>query len=178
MDATIVASSRTRPAPQEAANGTAPDADASYTRNHHRFFYGYKAHLSTDGEHNLIRRAITTTAGRQDAHLLPEVTPPDAGTVYADKAYDTLANKPWLQDHGLTNGILKKGAYTIHLSDQDHEDNRHKNCIRKHIERVFGHFKLWLGYRRVRYLGLAKNQLELTLKAPAYNLTRLANIIA
>ena len=42
---------------------------------------------------------------------------------------------------------------------------------------------LWLSLatsrhlRRVRYLGLARNQLELTLKAVAYNLKRLVRII-
>jgi IS5 family transposase len=32
-------------------------------------------------------------------------------------------------------------------------------------------------YQRLRYLGLAKNRLELTLKAVAYNLKRLAGIL-
>ena len=49
--------------------------------------------------------------------------------------------------------------------------------MRRNIERIFGHLKQWQGYRRVRYLGLVKNQLELTLKAVAYNLKRLAKII-
>jgi len=43
------------------------------------------------------------------------------------------------------------------------------------IERIFGHWKRSQGYRIVRYLGLVKNQLELTLKAVTYNLRRLVS---
>lgn len=60
---------------------------------------------------------------------------------------------------------------------EDHQENWLKGRVRQQIERIFAHFKQWQSYRRVRYLGLAKNQLELTLKAIAYNLKRLANIL-
>ena len=50
--------------------------------------------------------------------------------------------------------------------------------MRANIERVFAHLKKWQDYRRVRYLGLIRNQLELTLKAVAYNLKRMAKIMA
>ena len=49
--------------------------------------------------------------------------------------------------------------------------------MRRQIERISAHLKKWQHYRRVRYLGLARNQLELTLKAVAYNLKRLVRII-
>ena len=77
----------------------------------------------------------------------------------------------------MVSGIAKKGAHHIKLSGQDRENNRTKGRIRAHIERIFAHLKTWQNYRRVRYLGLAKNQLELTLKAVAYNLKRMANIL-
>ena len=44
------------------------------------------------------------------------------------------------------------------------------------IERIFGHWKRCQGYRIVRYIGLVKNQLELTLKAVTYNLRRLVTL--
>ena len=52
-----------------------------------------------------------------------------------------------------------------------------KGLVRRNIERVFGRLKQWQGYRRARYLGLAKNQQELTLKAVTCNLKRLVKII-
>jgi len=175
VDATIVESSRQRPSREAAAAGTAPDAHASYTRNNHRSFYGYKAHISSDGEHQLIRQAVISTAKVQDAHMFERVAPADTKIIYADKAYDTLANQAWLREQGIANGILK-GAYHIRLTAKDIAANQKKGGVRRKIERIFAHLKKWQHYRQVRYLGLARNQLELTLKAVAYNLKRMVKI--
>jgi len=178
VDATIIESSRKRPDRQAAKDGTAPDAQASYTRKYGCSYYGYKAHVSSDAEHQLIRTALISTAKVQDPHMFERVAPADSQHIYADKIYDTKANQAWLRARNIHSGIQKKGAHHIKLSAQDHQDNRVKGRVRQQIERIFAHFKQWQFYRRVRYLGLAKNQLELTLKAVAYNLKRLANILA
>jgi IS5 family transposase len=177
VDATLVESSRKRPDAQAAREGRAPDADASYTRKYNQSFYGYKAHVSSDGEHQLIRAAVISTAKVQDAHVFERIAPPDTQKIYGDKAYDTKANQAWLQQHGIQSGISKKGAHHIKLTERDRQNNRRKQRVRGHIERIFAHLKKWQHYRRVRYLGLARNQLELTLKAVAYNLKRLVGIM-
>jgi transposase, IS5 family len=178
VDATLVESSRKRPDAQAARTGQAPDADARYTRKYSQSYYGYKAHVSSDGEHQLVRTAVISSANANDADLLERVAPTDASRLYADKAYDTKANAAWLRQHGIESQIAKKGAHHIKLTEQDHADNRRKSRVRGGIERIFAHWKQWQHYRRVRYLGLAKNQLELTLKAVAYNLKRLVGILA
>jgi transposase, IS5 family len=178
VDATLIESSRKRPNAQMARQGKAPDADARYTRKYHQSYYGYKAHVSSDGEHQLIRTAIISPANANDADLLEHVAPLDSGSLYADKAYDTKVNQAWLQAQGIENQIIKKGAHHIKLTEQDQQENRRKSRVRRGIERIFAHWKKWQHYRRVRYLGLARNQLELTLKAVAYNLKRLAGIPA
>jgi IS5 family transposase len=177
VDATIIESSRQRPEVEAAKNGTAPDADASYTRKHGRSYYGYKAHVSSDAEHQLIRTAVLQTAKVQDGHVFAAVAPPESQAIYADKIYDTKRVRAWLAERGIANQVLKKGAHHIKLSEQDHQNNRVKSGVRQNIERIFAHLKQWQHYRRVRYLGLAKNQLELTLKAVAYNLKRWAKIV-
>jgi len=176
VDATLVESSRKRPEVKAVAEGRAPDADATYTRNHRRSFYGYKAHVSSDGEQQLIRTALITTASAQEAHYLERIAPTDTEEIYGDKAYDTKANKAWLRKQGIRSRLMKKGAHHIKLSTWDRRNNRSKARVRRHIERIFAHLKHWQCYRRVRYLGLARNQLELMLKAVAYNLKRLATI--
>lgn len=177
IDATLVESSRKRPNKELAAQGLAPDADASYTRKNKRSYYGYKAHISSDAQHQLIRTALISTAKVQDAHVFERVAPADSEEIYADKAYDTKANKAWMRTRKIRNGIEKKGALHIKLTDWDHRSNRRKRKVRRHVERIFAHLKKWQHYRKVRYLGLARNQLELTLKAVAYNLKRLAGIV-
>jgi IS5 family transposase len=177
VDATLVESSRKRPDAQAAREGRAPDADASYTRKYNQSFYGYKAHVSSDGEHQLIRAAVISTASQYDGEVFRQVAPAGSEVIYADKAYDTKLNQAWLRAHGIRNGILKKEAHHIQLTAEDRENNHQKSLVRRQIERVFAHLKKWQHYRRVRYLGLARNQLELTLKAVAYNLKRLAGIL-
>jgi len=177
VDATLVESSRKRPEAQAAREGRAPDADASYTYKHSRSYYGDKAHVSSDGEHQLIRAAVLSTAKVQEAHVFERIAPADTQAIYGDKAYDTKANRAWLQARGIQSGIAKKGAHHIKLTEQDRQDNRAKRRVRAQIERIFAHLKQWQGYRRARYLGLARNQLELMLKAVAYNLKRLVGII-
>jgi IS5 family transposase len=176
VDATLVESSRTRPDHQVALAGQAPDVDARYTRKEHRRYYGYKAHVSVDGDNQLIDRARITPANVDDSQVFAELISSPTQAVYADKIYDTLANKAWLAERGLTNGILKKSHRYHKLTAQDLERNRAKSRHRQGIERVFAHFKKWQHYRRVRYLGLVKNQLELTLKAVTYNLQRLVTL--
>jgi IS5 family transposase len=176
VDATLVESSRKRPPREAVAKGSAPDADASYTRKYKRSFYGYKAHISSDSEHHLIRTAVVSTASAQEAHFFEQIAPTDTKAIYGDKAYDTNSNRAWLKERRIKNGIEKKGAHHIKLTAWDRRSNRRKQGVRRHIERIFAHLKKWQRYGPVRYLGLAKNQLELTLKAVAYNLKRLANI--
>ena len=178
VDATLVESSRKRPDAQVARAGQAPDADARYTRKYSQSYYGYKAHVSSDGEHQLIRRALISPANANDADLLERIAPTDSGSLYADKAYDTKVNHSWLEQRGIKSEIAKKGAHHIKLTEADRIENRRKSRVRGGIERIFAHWKQWQHYRRVRYLGLARNQLELTLKAVAYNLKRLAGILA
>jgi IS5 family transposase len=177
VDATLIESSRKRPDAELAKAGQAPDADARYTRKNAKSYYGYKAHISSDGAHQLIRTALITSANMNDGEFLEQVTPSQAGSLYADKAYDTKANQAWLQAKKIESQIIKKGAHHIKLSVHDQQENDRKSRVRRGIERIFAHWKHWQNYRRVRYLGLERNQLELTLKAVAYNLKRLAGIL-
>jgi transposase, IS5 family len=177
VDATIVESSRKRPDREVAARGAAPDADARYTRKGGRSYYGYKAHVSADGAHHLIDRVRATSAEVHDGAVFPELVDEVARAAYGDKAYDSKDNRAWLQALGIANGLLKKGAHHIKLTPVDVARNRRKNRRRGHIERVFAHLKQWQHYRRVRYLGLAKNQLALVLKAVADNLKRMSVLV-
>ena len=176
VDATLVQSSRRRPEVEDIASGRAPDADARYARKHGRSYYGYKAHVSTDGKGLFIRHAKATAANVDDSKVFSELIPPRTRAVYADKAYETNAHKAWLRERGIVNGILKKGANHVKLTAEDKERNTRKSRRRSAVERVFAHLKKWQHYVRVRYLGLAKNQLELTLKAVTYNLKKLAGL--
>jgi IS5 family transposase len=176
VDATLVESSRTRPDHQVALQGQAPDPDARYTRKGNQRYYGYKAHVSTDGDAQLICRAKITAANVDDSLVFAELIDGPTRAVYADKIYDNRKNRQWLAEHGIANGILKKSGKYLKLTAEEHQRNGRRGRKRRLIERVFAHFKKWQHYRCVRYLGLVKNQLELTLKAVTYNLRRLVTL--
>jgi IS5 family transposase len=112
VDATLVESSRKRPEVTAVAQGRAPDADATYTINHRKSYYGYKAHVSSDGAHQLIRAAVISTASAQEAHVFERVAPTDTEVIYADKAYDTKANQAWLPSAASAAESLKKVPIT------------------------------------------------------------------
>lgn len=178
VDATLVESSRQRPTCESIADGTAPDTDARYSRKRNKSYYGYKAHVSVDGKNQLICRVRASAANVSEHQVFEELIDPNTRAVYADKAYDCKVNKAWLAENRIANGILKKAALHIKLTEQDEARNHRKRQRRCAIERVFAHLKKWQHYRRVRYLGLVKNQLELMLKAVTYNLKRLARLVA
>jgi IS5 family transposase len=50
--------------------------------------------------------------------------------------------------------------------------------IRKRVEEIFGWLKTTGGFRRTRYLGLAKTQMAGYLAASAYNLVRMVRLVA
>jgi transposase, IS5 family len=176
VDATLVESSRTRPDRETARSGTAADNDARYAKKHGKSYYGYKAHISADGDNQLVCRALLTRSTVDDSKVFGELIDARPRAVYADRIYDSLRNKAFLKTRGSANGIMKKGGNHITVTAADRARNRRKNRSRRNIERIFGPWKRCQGYRIVRYIGLIKNQLELTLKAVTYNLRRLVTL--
>ncbi len=176
VDATLVESSRKRPDREAARSGTAPDGDARYAKKHGKSYYGYKAHISADGDNQLVCRARLTRSTVDDSQVFGELIDARPRAVYADRIYDSLRNKAFLRSCGSANGIMKKGGRGITVTVDDRARNRRKNRRRRQVERIFAHWKRWQNYRIVRYLGLVKNQLELTLKAVTYNLRRLVSL--
>jgi transposase, IS5 family len=173
IDATLVDSPTKRV--KSAENQT--DIDASYTTKRGKLHYGYKAHVSVDKEHKLIEKCAITSASVHDSNVFEELIPDETEAVYADKAYASGEHSELLENKGIRNGILEK-AYRKHpLTEAQVESNKEKARIRSSIERVFAHLKRWLGYRKVRYIGLLKNELELYIKAIAYNFKRTSVIL-
>ena len=178
VDATLVESSRTRPEKAAIAEGRAPDGDARYAKKNGQSYYGYKAHISADGDNQLVCRALITPANVDDSRVFAPLIEGKPRAVYADRMYDSARNRAALAGRGSANGIMRKGGYHRPVPGHEQARNQRKNRSRRNIERIFGHWKRCQGCRIVRYLGLVKNQLELTLKAVTYNLRRLVSLAA
>ena len=88
-------------------------------------------------------------------------------------AYESRKRTRRLEEMGIGNAVMHR-ANKHHpvLADDKRARNAEISKKRMPAEGVFGYFKRTLGYRKVRYTGLAKGETELLLKSMAYNIVR------
>ena len=103
------------------------------------------------------------------------------GTVSADKAYDTRDFVAGCRAQGITPHVARNTSRR--RSAIDARTTRHAGYAvsqrrRKLVEEVFGWVKSVAGGRKLRYRGVARNQLWAELTAAAYNLVRMARFEA
>ena len=146
----------------------------------------YAGHLLTENRNGLILGVLvseaTGTAERDAAvRLLDErLTPRKRVTLGADKGYDTKAFVEALREREVTPHIARNVS-ARRSSAIDGRTTRHPGYARslrarKRIEECFGWMKTVGGGRKLRYIGLEKNQLWATFTAVAYNLVRMAKL--
>jgi len=175
IDATVVETAAARPDPT-----TDPaervDLDAAFLKREGKAgsSYGYKAHVAVDEGSLLVRVATLTPANVTETEVADALIAAtcDAPAVYADKAYDSHARRAWLHELGLRDGILRRGNKHHDLPPELRAHNAAAAAIRRPVETVFAVLKRRYGFRRTRYFGLIRNQLQLTLLAIGFNLRR------
>ena len=173
VDATLVEAHARRPRRSRGDEGRMPtspgDPDASWGRR----TFGYKGHLAIDHGSWLIRNALATPASVNDTLMCDALIQGDEEVLYADAAYETERRTRRLEEMGIANAVM-------HRADKHHPvlpaEKRSRNAeiskLRMPAEGVFGYLKRVLGYRKVRYTGLAKGEAELLLKSTVYNIVR------
>jgi IS5 family transposase len=172
IDATLVEAATARPRDKDAEGA---DADARFAKKEGKSgsVYGYKAHVGVDKDSELIRSALLTPANVNETTVAEQLISFDEGAVYADKAYAKAERRQMLKQAGIEDGIMHKSwGGGPPLSQWQRWRNRCLAPIRARVETVFAVLKQHLGYRRVRYIGLIKNQTQLLLLALAYNMRR------
>lgn len=171
IDATVVESAAARP------DGEAVDPDAAFLKRAGKpgSSYGYKAHVAADQDTILIRTAMLTPANVAETVVADELilANRDSGMIYADKAYDTHARRALLARLGIGDGIMHRPNKHHPLTQEQTRRNGALSKIRCRVETVFAVLKRLYGYRRTRYVGLIRNQLQLTLLAICFNLRRM-----
>jgi transposase, IS5 family len=176
IDATLVKTPHRPPGKSGEAETVAPvDADAAVTAREGQrgTHYGYKAHASVDVDTLLIRRTILTPANVNETTVADDLVCRDEEAVYADKAYAKRERRRWLRTLGIKDRIMHKtwgGGPPLRSSQKRH--NTLIAAVRASIEGVMATLKRWMGFDRVRYVGLLKNNAHLHLVALAYNMRR------
>jgi IS5 family transposase len=176
IDATVVETAAARSDPSvDPADRVDPDAAFLKREGKSGTSYGYKGHVAVDEGSLLVRTAKLTPANVPETVVADELirANDDGGTIYADKAYDTHARRDLLASLGLRDGIMQRANKHHPLTAEQKRRNAAISKVRCRVETVFAVLKRTYGYRRTRYIGLARNQLQLTLLAICFNLRRM-----
>ena len=176
IDASVVEAAVRRPASGQGASPTDPDAAwLSHGRGPNRF--GYKAHIAVDQGSGLIRRVLLTAASTHDSQPADALVMCDERAVYADRAYENKERRRALRSRGTKDRIMHKGQRNHPITAWQRVRNRLIAPIRSAVERVFGTWKRSYGFTRVRYIGQARNTVQLHLLAIAFNLRKAETLV-
>lgn len=128
-----------------------------------KFWYGYKKHVSVDMQSGLINKVAITPANVTDSQGFKHVCPKQ-GAVYADKGYCTSPAKTAARANKIHLGAVKKN----NMLGKNYDLDKYYTKLRSPFERVFSQDN-----KRVRYVGIAKNQFATFMNAICFNLKRL-----
>lgn len=157
------------------------DSEGRWLKKGSKSYYGYKKHVATDKQGNILG-LITTPANVSDTKMLDPLlnhlgTLPKGTRIYADKGYASSANRNSLKQREYRDGIMhkrKKGEEE--LPKLLKRKNRLITQSRYVIERTFGGIKRWFCGGLARYYGLERMHTQNLLEAMAYNLYRLPGL--
>jgi len=168
VDASVIASSVKPPQGGEVSEN---DPEAGWTKKGDEYIYGYKAHTSCD-EQGLIKKVKATSADVHDSQVFGQLLDGSEECVYADKAYGSKHNRTLLKKHGIKDKLMYKAELKKKQPLWQIWLNKLWSKTRSGIERIFGHWKTFMGLARSRYKGWNKHQVHFDLIAIGYNLAR------
>ena len=144
----------------------------------------FAGHVLMENRHGLVTDVLVTQADgyaeREAAlRMLDRQATHGRITLGADKGYDTADFVAACRARNVTPHVAQHT--TNRRSRIEGRVTRHPGYVlsqrvRKRVEEIFGWIKTVGGGRKLRYLGVARNQLWATLAATAYNLIRMAHI--
>jgi len=156
-----------------------------------QYFYGYKDQVSLNAEAEMITSVKAGYGGDYDGRWLPYLVERDlkkgieVGTVAADRGYDDGENHYYLAQRGINSAIRLKGSRTGKKDKNKEgwiklkESREYQEGLRQRykIERKFGEMKRWHGFARCRYIGLARQAIQLFLTSMVVNLKRMVRLL-
>ncbi|MBI4040912.1 MAG: IS5 family transposase [Deltaproteobacteria bacterium] len=146
----------------------ATDRDARWGyKTKEDIFYGYKQHTGMDGESRLITEVEVTGGNASDHNHILSVMDQSAGSVVADKAYDSYMNRYLIAAEGMVCKIIPKQRKGMMPTIEKEYRN-----LRRGIEAVFGSLKGNLGLKKTRYRGLQRVAIQSVLTVTAWNFLR------
>lgn len=168
VDATIVEQSRGR----KRGDGTSTrDPEASHTSKHGRAYHGYKGHIAADRS-ALVTDYRFSDAAPHDSKFIDELTEHERTMVVGDTAYRSAEREARLRERGVCCALaFKRQRGQKELPPALVKLNRLIASVRAPVEHPFAWLRQ-MGYRRARYRGRRRNELDFALSLVAYNWKR------
>lgn len=156
------------------------DTEAAWVKKGGKLRYGFKKHTLTD-EQGLVRAIITTPANESDMVHLADVVEKakleKGSRVRADKGYSSKANRDFLKENKLKDGIMHKAVKNKPLTNHQQRFNKIVSTVRYRVERTFGSIRMWFKSDTARYVGQSKTHTQHLMEGMAYNLYRSPGIL-
>ena len=165
VDATIIEQARG----SKRDDGTSTrDPEASFTRKNGETYHGFKGHIAADTS-GLVKDYRFSDAAPHDSNFIDELTKDETKVVVADSAYRSAEREAALTGRGVCCAIaFKRNRGQTELPPVLKRLNRVIASVRAVVEHPFAWMKN-MGYRRVRYRGRRRNELDFALMLVAYN---------
>lgn len=153
----------------------AADKDARFgAKSKSKFWFGYKNGIAVDMKNGIITKVKAKQANINDDKAIEDILPP-SGAVLGDKGFDTEEVRKTLADRGLYAMIIKKN----NRKDKNRDLDKFLTKLRCPFEGISPQMTGKAnkgGYLRTYFRGLENVNFQLTFKALACNLFRLAKI--
>jgi len=152
------------------------DPEASFTRKGGETYHGYKGHINADRS-ALVTDYRFSDAAPHDSNFIDELTQDEEQMVMADTAYRSARREERLAARGVACAIaFKRQRGQGDLPPLLKKLNRMIASVRAVVEHPFAWMRQ-MGYRRVRYRGRRRNELDFALNLIAYNWKRSLSLL-
>jgi IS5 family transposase len=180
MDATLVPAASRKPGVETGKGArVAREPGASWTKKNGKSHFGYRMHMGSDQDHNLIRKVALTPAHVAESSVAEALISGDEKAVYADKGYENKHRRARLKKAGVKDRICHRA--NKHQPKLSHWKTVRNKLIAKRramIEQVFGTTKRVFGYTRARSVRFVNNLADAFRLATVFNLRRAAGLLA
>ena len=156
------------------------DTDARWAKKGNDTFYGYKDHVKVDNESKIITDFTVTPANVHDVNEFEGLIDRNDKEAWLDAGYASEAHIARIMEAypGIILHICEKGTKNNPLSEKQKESNREKSRVRSRVEHVFGYITRFMGGIYIRTIGKERAAREICGMNLAYNLKRVAFLVA